>query len=123
MSPKHAQGDRNRRPNRRVKPQRSPASLPRVPNRNHLLRINDRLAVGLGTLRLGGCTRGGSLAFLRSAIGTHSREVTDQVHHPASRRAGLCFNGEAVPIRHSDAGTSCRAHQECFSEKSPIIRS
>jgi hypothetical protein len=51
-----------------MEPQCPPANLPRIPDRNHLLRISDRSTLSLGTLRLGRGPRSGALAFLRSPI-------------------------------------------------------
>jgi hypothetical protein len=58
----------------RVEPKRPPASLPRIPDGDNLLRSCDRLALGLGALRFGRCPRGGPLPFLCSAVWSHSRD-------------------------------------------------
>jgi hypothetical protein len=49
--------------------------LPRVPHGDDLLRINDRLAIGLGALCLDRSLCCGSLAFLCSAIWAHRKIV------------------------------------------------
>jgi hypothetical protein len=54
---------------RGIEPQSTPAGLPRVPDSDDLLRISDRLAIGLGALRFCRGTRGSALPFLRSACG------------------------------------------------------
>jgi hypothetical protein len=51
-----------------MEPQCPLANLPRIPDRNDLLRISDRSTLSLGTLRLGRGPRSGALAFLRSPI-------------------------------------------------------
>jgi hypothetical protein len=56
-----------------LEPKNPPAGLARIPNGDDVLRVCDRLALGLGALCLGRCTSGGSLAFLRSAVRTHGR--------------------------------------------------
>jgi hypothetical protein len=63
----------DRSADRRVKPQRAPASLPRIPDGNDLLCINDGFALSLGALGLGGGPRGGPLSFLRSAVRFHAK--------------------------------------------------
>jgi hypothetical protein len=62
------QPGRNRRADCWIEPQRPAASLSRVPNGDNLLRLRDRLALGLGTLRLGRSLGGGALAILCSAV-------------------------------------------------------
>ena len=52
------QPSRNRGADRRIEPQRTAASLASIPDRDDLLRVRDRLALGLGALRLLRCPRG-----------------------------------------------------------------
>jgi hypothetical protein len=52
---------------RRAEPQGSPTGLPRIPDGDDLLRIGNRLALGLATLCWFRSLCGSSLAFLRSA--------------------------------------------------------
>jgi len=68
---KPREASRDGGPDRRVEPQGSTAGLPRVPDRNNLLRFDDRLALGLGASGLGRCLSGGALAVLSSSVRTH----------------------------------------------------
>jgi hypothetical protein len=63
---------RSRHAYRRVEPQRSPPSLPRVPDRHDLLRVGDCLTLGFGPLGLlrGAC--GCPLPFLCATVRTHA---------------------------------------------------
>ncbi len=66
---------RNRSADGRVEPKRPPASLPCIPDGDNFLRVCDRLALGLSSLRFGRCTRGCARTFLRSAVGAHSANL------------------------------------------------
>ena len=71
--PRDTGGDRGA--DRGIEPQCPPAGLPRIPDTDDLLRIDDRLALGLGALGLGGCTGGDALSFLCSAMGAHGSRL------------------------------------------------
>src|SRR5262249_22907636 len=51
--------------------QGAPAGLPRVPDRDDLLRIVDRFALGFDALRLFRSSGGGSFALLAAAVRSH----------------------------------------------------
>ena len=65
--------------NGRIEPQLAPAGLSRVPDSDDLLRIGNRLALGLGALRFLRGSGGGSLPFLFSAVWTHGCILPTQI--------------------------------------------
>ncbi len=90
---------------RRIEPQRSPASLARVPDRHDLLRIGERLALGLGAPGLSRSTCSGALSFLRSAVGTHGREryldfrhVPKALSQPCSLSVAYAYQDPKSPL-------------------------
>jgi hypothetical protein len=71
-----------------MEPQCSPASLPRIPDRNHLLRINDPLRSASARLASAAASSG-AFSFLRSAA--HCKNVTSNNQMPATSANGAAI--------------------------------
>ena len=67
-----------------------PEFTPDVPYTDDLLRISDRLAVRLDTLRISDRTRGDALSFLRSAVRAHGPRL-GQLQHSSRNSASTHF--------------------------------
>jgi hypothetical protein len=66
---------RNGSPNCVIKPKLLPTGLPRIPDRNDLLRISDRLALSLRALSFLAGSGCGALALLCSTVRSHRGEA------------------------------------------------